>query len=150
MLLNRAEAACELVSLGKATSAEGVDYLSDAMDCINTVRERAGAELLGSKAELNDIKVVRRERRKELAFENHTYWDLRRWRTLYDEQNNTRYRILMPFFATDGNKYFFDVRYTEPRAGYNYIFTFDTRYYYLPLPGGELTKNPNLKNNPGF
>ncbi len=150
VLLNRAEAACELVSLGKATSAEGVDYLSDAMDCINTVRERAGAELLGSKAELNDIKVVRRERRKELAFENHTYWDLRRWRTLYDEQNNTRYRILMPFFATDGNKYFFDVRYTEPRAGYNYIFTFDTRYYYLPLPGGELTKNPNLKNNPGF
>mgnify|MGYP000764965980 len=56
----------------------------------------------------------------------------------------------MPFFATDVNKYFFDVRFTEPRAGYNYIFTYDTRYYYQPLPSGELTKNPNLKNNPGF
>ena len=150
VLLNRAEAAYELASLGKSVSDDGVNYLDDAFTCINLIRERAGAELLGSKSDLNSVNVVRRERRKELAFENLTYWDLIRWRILYEEQNNTRYRILMPFFATDGNKYFFDVRYTEPRAGYNYIFTFDTRYYYLPLPGGELTKNPNLKNNPGF
>ncbi len=150
VLLNRAEAAYELVRLGKPTSADGTDYLEDAFKCINLVRERAGAELLTSKSELNTTDIIRRERRKELAFENHTYWDLRRWRILYDEQNNTRYRILMPFFATDGNKYFFDVRYTEPRAGFNYIFTYDTRYYYQPLPNGELTKNPNLKNNPGF
>ena len=106
--------------------------------------------LLASAADLNSVDIVRRERRKELAFENQTYWDLRRWRIFYDEQNTTRYRILMPFFATDVNKYFFDVRFTEPRAGYNYIFTYDTRYYYQPLPSGELTKNPNLKNNPGF
>ncbi len=150
VLLNRAEAAYELVALGKNVSDDGVNYLDDAFTSINLIRDRAGADLLGSKADLNSVDVVRRERRKELAFENLTYWDLIRWRILYQEQNNTRYRILMPFFATDGNKYFFDVRYTEPRAGYNYIFTFDTRYYYLPLPGGELTKNPNLKNNPGF
>ena len=150
VLLNRAEAACELVALGKASGPNGENLRNDAFSCINAIRERGGATLLQSAGELSDINVVRRERRKELAFENQTYWDLRRWRILYNEQNNTRYRILMPFFATDGNKYFFDVRYTEPRAGYQYIFTFDTRYYYLPLPSGELTKNPNLVNNPGF
>lgn len=149
VLLNRAEAAVELTTLGKNTAEDGTNYLNDAFACINEIRERAGATLLASTADLS-VKVVRTERRKELAFENQTYWDLRRWRILYDEQNNTRYRILMPFFATDNNKYFFDVRFTEPRAGYNYIFTFDTRYYYLPLPSGELTKNPNLVNNPGF
>lgn len=150
VLLNRAEAAYELVLLGKNSSANGDNYLNEAVRCINMLRERGGAKLLASASELNSIDVVRRERRKELAFENHTYWDLLRWRIMDDEQNTTRYRILMPFFATKANKYFFDVRFTEPRAGYNYIFTFDTRYYYQPLPGGELGKNPNLKNNPGF
>ena len=150
VLLNRAEAAYELTQLGKTTSEEGDSYRDEAFRCINLIRERAGADLLASAADLNSVDIVRRERRKELAFENQTYWDLRRWRIFYDEQNTTRYRILMPFFATDVNKYFFDVRFTEPRAGYNYIFTYDTRYYYQPLPSGELTKNPNLKNNPGF
>ena len=150
VLLNRAEAAYELTQLGKTTSEDGDSYRDEAFRCINLIRERAGADLLASAADLNSVDIVRRERRKELAFENQTYWDLRRWRIFYDEQNTTRYRILMPFFATDVNKYFFDVRFTEPRAGYNYIFTYDTRYYYQPLPSGELTKNPNLKNNPGF
>lgn len=149
VLLNRAEAAYELVQAGETTSASGDSYREEAFRCINLIRERAGAELLASSNDLS-TDVVRRERRKELAFENKAYWDLKRWRTLDKEQNNTRYRILMPFFATDVNKYFFDVRFTEPRSGHNYIFTFDTRYYYQPIPSGELTKNPNLKNNPGF
>lgn len=150
VLLNRAEAAFELFRSGTATAPTGENYRDAAAEAINRVRERAGAELLASPAALDDIDIVRRERRKELAFEHKTYWDLKRWRILYKEQNNTRYRILMPFFATDVNKYFFDVRFTEPRGGYQYIFTFDTRYYYQPIPSAEITKNPNLKQNPGF
>lgn len=150
VLLNRAEAAYELTQLGKTTAESGESYLDEAFRCINLIRERAGATQLESASDLNSIDIVRRERRKELAFENLTYWDLRRWRIFYDEQNTTRYRILMPFFASEANKYFFDVRFMEPRGGYNYIFTYDTRYYYQPLPSGELQKNPNLKNNPGF
>jgi len=49
-----------------------------------TIRERAGATLLASSAETS-IDVVRIERRKELAFENKTYWDLKRWRIIDDE-----------------------------------------------------------------
>jgi starch-binding outer membrane protein, SusD/RagB family len=146
VLLNQAEAAYELYLAGTA----GDSYLTVAYNNINSIRERAGATLLTSDADLDDINIVRTERRKELAFENKTYWDLKRWRTLYEEQNNRRWRILNTFYSTDAQKYFLSVKFQEPRSGFQYIFTFDTRYYYQPLPATEINKNPNGKQNPGF
>jgi hypothetical protein len=146
VLLNQAEAAYELFQGG----VSGDSYLTTAFNNINSVRERAGATLLGSETDLNDIDIVRTERRKELAFENKTYWDLKRWRVLYEEQNNRRWRILNSYYSTDAQKYFLSVKFQEPRAGFQYIFTYDTRYYYQPIPAGEINKNPNCKQNPGF
>ena len=146
VLLNRAEAAYELYQAG----ASGDNYRTVAYNDINNIRERAGARMLTGEADLNHIDTVRRERRKELAFENKTYWDLKRWRILYDEQNNRRWRILNPFYSTDAQKYFLSVKFQEPRGGFQYIFTFDTRYYYQPIPATEINKNPKTKQNPGF
>lgn len=146
VLLNQAEAAYELYQGG----ASGDNYLSVAYNNINSIRERAGANLLASEGELNTIDIVRTERRKELAFENKTYWDLKRWRILYEEQNNRRFRILNSFYSTDAQQYFLSVKFQEPRAGFQYIFTFDTRYYYQPIPASEINKNPNCQQNPGF
>lgn len=146
VLLNQAEAAYELYQAGES----GENYLTVAYNNINSIRERAGATLLSSEGDLNDIGIVRTERRKELAFENKTYWDLKRWRILDDEQNTRRWRILNSFYSTDAQKYFLSVKFQEPRAGYQYIFTFDTRYYYQPIPAAEINKNPNCKQNPGY
>lgn len=146
VLLNQAEAAYELHLAG----APGDNYLTVAYNNINSIRERAGATLLSSETELNNIGIIRTERRKELAFENKTYWDLKRWRVLYEEQNNRRWRILNSFYSTDAQKYFLSVKFQEPRAGFQYIFTYDTRYYYQPIPSAEINKNPNGKQNPGF
>ncbi|WP_215223977.1 RagB/SusD family nutrient uptake outer membrane protein [Echinicola shivajiensis] len=146
VLLNQAEAAYELMLGGDS----GDNYLTVAYNNINDIRLRAGAELLGSESELDNIDIIRIERRKELAFENKTYWDLKRWRTLYEEQNNRRYKILNPFYSTDAQKYFLSVKFQEPRAGRQYIYTYDTRYYYQPIPNSEINKNPNCKQNPGF
>lgn len=145
VLLNQAEAAYELILAG-----ETGDYQTVAFNNINSIRERGGATLLASEADLNDINIIRTERRKELAFENKTYWDLKRWRILDDEQNNRRWRILNSYYSTDAQKYFLSVKFQEPRAGFQYLFTFDTRYYYQPIPAAELNKNPNTKQNPGF
>lgn len=145
VLLNQAEAAYELHLAG----ASGGNYVSTAFNNINSIRDRAGAILLTSEAELT-INAIRIERRKELAFENKTYWDLKRWRILYDEQNNRRWRILNTYYSTDAQKYFMSVKFQEPRGGFQYIFTFDTRYYYQPIPQAEINKNPNTKPNPGF
>jgi hypothetical protein len=146
VLLNQAEAAYELFLAGDA----GDSYLTVSYNNINSIRERAGATLLASEADLNDINIVRTERRKELAFENKTYWDLKRWRILHEEQNNRRWRILNSFYSTDAQKYFLSVKFQEPRGGFQYLFTFDTRYYYQPIPANEINKNPNTKQNPGF
>jgi hypothetical protein len=142
VLLNRAEAAVELNSLGD----QSVGYLQDAFVTINQIRERAGADLLTSPASLTDINIVRNERRKELGFENKTWWDLRRWRIIDKEQNSTIYKVLMPFYSADAKKYFFDARPDERNARY----TFDSRWYYEQIPQGEIAKSQNLIQNPGY
>jgi len=139
VLLNKAEAAAELASLGQTGSIN----TSDAFNIVNQIRSRAGADPLVGAA---TIDIVRAERRKELAFENKTYWDLRRWRIFNQEQNGTIYRILMPFYSAQAGKYFFDQR-TDER---NDVYTYDTRWYYEQIPGGAISKSPNLIQNPGY
>jgi len=142
VLLNRAEAAYELYAAGQT----GVNYLQDTYTDINQIRERAGADLLAGAAALNDIKIIRNERRKELGFENKTWWDLKRWRTIDKEQNNVLYRVLMPFYVAENGKYFFDVRKDEK----NRFYTFDPKWYYEQIPTDEITKSKSLKQNPGY
>jgi len=141
VLLNRAEAALELASLGQSGSSNA----SDAYTIINQIRSRGGATPLMSAASAT-IDTVRMERRKELAFENKTYWDLKRWRIFAQEQNGTIYRILMPFYSAQAGKYFFDAR-TDER---NDVYTYDPRWYYEQIPGGAISKSPNLIQNPGY
>jgi hypothetical protein len=142
VLLNRAEAAFELNSGGQKGTT---DYTQDAFNIINQIRLRAGASLLTSSGSMT-IDTIRIERRKELAFENKTYWDLKRWRTFSKEQNGTIYRILMPFYSSQAGKYFFDAR-TDER---NDVYTYDPRWYYEQIPQGAISKSPNLVQNPGY
>lgn len=141
ILLNRAEAAFELYSHGQT----GADYLQDAYKCINDIRDRGGAALLASQGDVT-MDVIRTERRKELAFENKLWWDIKRWRVADKEINNKTYRIINPFYAANAGAYFFDTRLEENNAR----FTFDPTWYYEPLSGDELTKDPKLVQNPGY
>jgi hypothetical protein len=140
VLLNRAEAAYELHSAG-----QGANYLTQALTDLNAIRERAGASL-ATLAELNSVDVIRKERRKELAFENKTWWDLKRWRIIDKEQNGTQWRILNAIFASNAMKYFFDDRPDER----NTRFTFDPRWYYQQIPAAVITKSPTIVQNPGY
>ena len=144
VLLTRAEAAAELASLGDASK------LDDAYTCINAIRERAGANLLSADEKAGTgafINAVRKERRKELAFENKTWWDLKRWRIIDKEQNNRRWRVLMPFYADHADKWFFDARLDEG----NRVYTFDTRWYYQEIPSNAISSSNNLIiQNPGY
>ncbi len=159
VLLNRAEAAWELVSLGQSADDNGQSYLSVATECINDIRERGGATLLTGQltSDIDSREIIRKERRKELAFENKTYWDLKRWRVLdtEEEQLNRKYRILMPFYSVEDDAYFFDVKYSEPRSQngvdvYDYIYNFDPIQYYQQIPTNETVINPNCRQNPGY
>lgn len=145
VLLNRAEAACELYLEGQG----GADYLQDAFTQINDIRDRAGATLLVNKSELQNIEIVRTERRKELAFENHSWWDFIRWRTAHTLVDHVRYNTTFaPYYILGENKYIF--RKSELDILKN-EWTFPVKLYYEGIPQSEINKNPNLlPNNPQY
>jgi hypothetical protein len=173
VLLNRAEAALELAQNGVANYA-GTDMQTDAFECINKIRTRAGANLLASPADLSvaaaitrkngpggfvmapnrGLQLIRIERYKELAFEHKLYWDLRRWFTFDKQIYDYRRRMINPFlFAKDvtineyGNpegKYIYDTRVCEQA---NNSLTFATKYYYEKIPDGQIKTNPLLQQN---
>jgi hypothetical protein len=102
--------------------------------------------LLPNVSALNNINIIRTERRKELGFENKIWWDLKRWRVLDKEQNNTLYDMLSTIYSAQAGKYFFDSR-TDM---YNRRYTFNPTWYYEQIPTGDISTDPNLIQNPGY
>ncbi|MDD3077698.1 MAG: RagB/SusD family nutrient uptake outer membrane protein [Paludibacter sp.] len=163
VLLNAAEAAVEL-SMAGVTSPDGDDLLQVATDAVNDIRERAGATLLTSNITSDNTgrDIVRKERRKELAFEHKTKWDLRRWRVLhyegrdgfwgeerdkdiYSSNSNYRFRGLYPFFSTATGKYFFDEHFQAISLK---TFSYSPLDYYFAIPSGEVSKSLVIDQQP--
>ncbi|MCE7056609.1 RagB/SusD family nutrient uptake outer membrane protein [Algoriphagus sp. AGSA1] len=163
VLLNAAEAAVELALAGES-SPDGSDMLQVATSGINEIRERAGATLLngGVSPSIEGRNTVRKERRKELALEHKTKWDLRRWRVQHYEERdgfwgeqrdkedfsmNSRYRFrgLYPFLSAESGKYFFDARFQWVSLK---TFEYNIIDYYFAIPGGEVSKSPVIDQQP--
>lgn len=163
VLLNMAESAMEL-SLSGVTSPDGDDLLQQATDAVNMIRQRAGAVMLTKKLDNTNVgrNVIRRERRKELAFESKTKWDLRRWRVQHYEgrdgfwgeerdkstySNNSEYRFrgLYPFYSTKARKWFFDEHF---QTICQKTFSYNILDYYWSIPSDEVTKSPYIDQQP--
>jgi len=129
VLLNFAEAAYEL------------GENDDALDAINQIRERAGIALLSD----IDRDKIRHERKIELAYEGHRYWDVRRWRTAVDELTGTKsgLRYVLDY---ETRKYILLIQ--DNIDGIPLRF-FDYNYY-LPLTIARTSSNPNMLENPGY
>ncbi len=130
VLLNYAEAAIELGNTAEAKNA------------VNQIRDRAGIRLLND-AEVN-LNRIRHERMVELAFENHRFWDIRRWRIADLLINNTSFSTILPFYDLDAKAYIFKKKKT------GFARTFPPRLYYEKIDGGEIGRNPKLIQNPGY
>lgn len=154
ILLNVAEAASELMLAGQTPPA-GDNFQQIAYDAIRLIRERAGADPLAGVGDLagqNGLNIIRKERRKELAFEHKILWDIRRWRTQHSEMLNgftqsdgAFYKGLYPFYSTTTGKYFFDAGLDEGRRR----FRLTEQEYYLAIPSGEVSKSRVLDQQPG-
>lgn len=131
VLLNYAEAAVELGNI------------PEAKDKVNLVRARGGIALLDDA----DVTVdrVRHERLVELAFENHRWWDYRRWRIADDVLNNTWPMGLKPYYDVTQDAYRFEKSNVGP-----YTKTFTPNLYLKAVPAAELAKNPKLVQNPNY
>lgn len=130
-LLNLAEAAFELGKLG------------EALDAINQIRRRAGVADLSS----IDRKKIRHERKIELAFEGHRYWDLRRWRTATTDLTRS-FSGLDYIYDYDSGKY--KLMVLPNIDGITKRPVFHPYNYYLPITLKRTGNNTKLLENPGY
>jgi hypothetical protein len=119
MYLIRAEARAELNAISGANSAE-----SD-LNALRTARITGyTAETLTSKDQA--ITAIIQERFKELAFEGHRFWDLKRRGLPVD-------RLATDAPTTDSR--------TLPPNNFRFVF---------PIPQTEMIANPKMEQNPGY
>lgn len=155
VLCNMAEAAYEL---GLETGNEALKQ--EAFVYIAELRNRAGASpytLVGQPEDVGteiygfpideNLQFIRDERGRELCYENHRLFDLRRWRVAdIMFQSGYRQRTLLPYYVLSENKYI----YLNEVPLHNTSVDFQKRWYYEQIPGGEIGKNPNLVRNDGY
>ncbi len=135
-----------VMRLGEAylNAAEAAYYLGltgEALQHINAIRSRAGMPNRGS---INED-IIRQERQVELAFENHRYWDLRRWRIAHQVLDGYRATGIEWIKNWDTGNYQISFKNVE---GNDRIFM--DRHYYLPIGINRVTENPNMVENPGY
>ena len=120
------------------------DPNGDMASIMNEIRDRAGMPSL-IKSEITEDKI-RQERRCELAFEDHTFWDLRRWRIAVEELDNVRRHRL--HYRFDANNETYTIEMADGDLGG--VRLHPERNYYYALGLSRLADNPKLIENPGY
>lgn len=126
--LNRAEANYRLTNAGAA--------LSD----LNEVRNRNdyGLPKLSGLTGTALFDAIRHERKIELAYEGHLYWDMRRWKLAHIEYNNYRVHGMKISKSAGGYLYEYVDCDLEDR-------TFLEKTYVFPIPDSELSNNSAIQ-----
>lgn len=114
-----------------------------AREYINKVRARKSVQM--PPVEVSGIKLrdkIRNERRVELAFEGHRFFDVRRWK-IADKTENKDLLAIDIQKESDGTKTYKTVLLLER--------TFLEQHYLLPIPRAEIDKsNGCIEQNPGY
>ncbi|UZR97592.1 RagB/SusD family nutrient uptake outer membrane protein [Chondrinema litorale] len=132
ILLNYAEAQNESV---------GPD--ATVYDAINQIRARAGMPELTTGLSQDQMReAIMRERQVELAFEEHRYYDVRRWEIAMETENEDAYGISI---TQDGDEF----TYTRKVALDGKSFS--EQHYWLPIPRAEIQSSGDLlEQNPNY
>ena len=126
----------EMVNEAYGPDADPESLGLTARDVIAAIRQRAGIDQpdpylasISSKEVMREL--IRNERRLELCFEGHRFWDLRRWNLPLDEPAKG--------MSITGNAYTI-IPNVEPREFKPYMV-------YCPIPNAEVIKYPELLQN---
>lgn len=135
VLLNYAEAQNEAV---------GPD--ATVYSAINQIRQRTSTDMPPLPAGLSQAEMrerIRNERRVELAFEEHRFYDVRRWKIAMQTENEEAWGI-EPQKQPNGT-----ITYTRKIALTGRRF--EEKHYWLPIPRAEIQAfNGNIQQNPGY
>lgn len=115
------------VLLLKAEALNELGDLAGAKTLVNQIRTRVKLPNTTANSQAEMRLAIEKERRLELAFEGHRWYDLKRTNRAIDVMNN----------AKDEN---------NVSLGY----TLNTNRLLWPIPQAELDKNQKLKQNPGY
>lgn len=135
ILLNYAEAMKEWVGEDELPNNGGdKPFTLTARQALNKVRAAAGMKDVTATGDAF-VERLRNERRVELAFEDHRFWDIRRWKT-------------------GGTvKDIYGITYSSAN-GYSRVKVqtriWDDKMYLYPISQQENYKNPALGQNPGW
>jgi hypothetical protein len=116
---------------------------SKIYEAVEKVRERAGLspfKLPGGLSQEEMRQVIRNERRIELAFEEHRFWDVRRWKIAEQTDNIQTKGMEINRNGNEVTYKTFDVRKRNFRPA----------MYLWPLPQAEVAKSPEVIQNPGY
>ena len=138
--------------------------IAEAVAALNVTREIHGGLPLSTAGSSAEAWVdYKRERRVELAKERDFYWTLLRWGKYGGEANHGRepggivYELKdeVPgrIEISEDRKSFYVRTFADQGENYNNIenrqFTKDRRYLF-PVPNGQIDRNGNLDQNPGW
>ncbi|MDO6802056.1 RagB/SusD family nutrient uptake outer membrane protein [Wenyingzhuangia sp. 1_MG-2023] len=141
LFLNLAEAANEAygpISIGGNVTQSSVDIIKSIRTKVG-ITDNTYVDEIAALGKDEFRKLIQLERRLELAFENHRYFDLRRCLLPLNET----VKGIKITQNTDGTFNYEEEDVEERRFN-------GVRYYYAPLPYDELSKSPNLINNLGW
>jgi len=131
------------VLLIHAEAAAKSGDINSAKESLNKVRTRAGLPGTTASTLADMMTAVEHERKVELAFEGHRYWDLRRWRKAHIVLNNTRFhghRITQV-----GSSTVYEVVDIDKQNR-----SFPATFYYMPIPQAEITRNSAITQIQGW
>lgn len=125
---------------------------SDIEKSIIDIRKRAGIEpgddnryglpITYTQEEMR--KIIRNERRIELAYEQHRFWDIRRWK-IADRDESVMLNPVKGVVIT---------KTADGSLRYDYVSvkqsTFKENMYWYPIPQKQLQSNDKLEQNPGW
>jgi len=117
------------------------EYPKSALWALNEVRANAGMPVVENCSYDEFMRRLRNEWRVEFAFEDHRFWDVRRWKIGNETQRELRGVKVQR--NSDGSFSYYRQVY-ETRK-------WSDRMYFYPIPQSELFKNGNLyPQNPGW
>lgn len=117
---------------------------ADAYKYMNEIRDRAGLPDLPTGLSQDEMRErIRHERRIELAFETHRYFDCHRWKIAATVDNAEIHGLSVLSGNSLQDPAFYVRKTVEKRV-------FTAKHYLWPVPQAEINKNRNLVQNPGW
>jgi hypothetical protein len=126
------------LNYAEACSALGED--GEALTYLNKIRTEKAGLPVASGAGTALMEKIRHERRIELCFEGHRYFDIRRWGIAEVGSEDAKGVIIK---KQSNGTFTYEIMTVQER-------TWVPSFYYYPIPRSEIQKNPAIIQNPDY